>query len=380
MIKILCLANVRVPTEKAHGIQIMKMCEAFARRGAEVELVVPRRRNLIVTDPFKYYGIPMRTFTIKKLPSLDVARFGQIGFWIQHLSFLLFAIPYVIAARANVVYSRDIILCFILSVVRVHGVVFEDHEPIKHRRTYAFLLRHISHKVIVAANLRALYESLGVSVKGVCVAPNGVDLEEFNAVSPDPLLWSRKYGIEREKKIILYTGHFYRWKGTYTLLDSSRFMGEDTVIVCIGGTAGDYAEAQRYIEKQRLTNVYLVPFLSHVEVLSHLKSANVLVLPNTAKEERSLRYTTPLKLFEYMASGVPIVASRIPSFGLYLENGKNAVLCNPDDPTDLALRIQEVLSDVSLANGLVRVAREQATEHTWEKRADSILSFVQSTT
>ena len=81
-----------------------------------------------------------------------------------------------------------------------------------------------------------------------------------------------------------------------------------------------------------------------------------------------------------MASGVPIVASRIPSFGLYLENGKNAVLCNPDDPTDLALRIQEVLSDVSLANGLVRVAREQATEHTWEKRADSILSFVQSTT
>ena len=113
-------------------------------------------------------------------------------------------------------------------------------------------------------------------------------------------MWSRRtrfYGVgntvSSEKKIILYTGHFYRWKGTYTLLDSSRFMGEDTVIVCIGGTAGDYAEAQRYIEKQRLTNVYLVPFLSHVEVLSHLKSANVLVLPNTAKEERSLRYTTP---------------------------------------------------------------------------------------
>ena len=203
MIKILCLANVRVPTEKAHGIQIMKMCEAFARRGAEVELVVPRRRNLIVTDPFKYYGIPMRTFTIKKLPSLDVARFGQIGF--GYSTFLSsFAIPYVIAARANVVYSRDIILCFILSVVRVHGVVFEDHEPIKDRRTYAFLLRHISHKVIVAANLRALYESLGVSVKGVCVAPNGVDLEEFNVVSPDPLLWSRKYGIEREKNHSLY--------------------------------------------------------------------------------------------------------------------------------------------------------------------------------
>ncbi len=376
MKKILYITNARIPTEKAHGRQIMKMCEAFARRGTEVKLVVPRRRNLIATDPFKHYGIPMHTFTIKKLPSLDVVRFGKIGFWIQHLSFLFFAIPYAIAARANVVYSRDIILCFVLSLARVHDVVFEDHEPIRHRRIYAFLLRHIPHKVIVAANLRVLYESLGVSVKGVCVAPNGVDLEEFNAVSPDSLLWSRKYDIGREKKIILYTGHFYRWKGMYTLLDSLRFMGKDIAIVCIGGTASDYAEAQCYIEEQKLHNVHLVSFLPHAEIVQHLKSADVLVLPNTAKEERSLRYTTPLKLFEYMASGVPIVASRIPSFELYLKDGRNAALCKPDDPEDLSLRIQEVLSDNARARTYARLAREQVAEHTWAARTCVIFSFM----
>ena len=376
MKKLLYIANVRIPTEKAHGIQIMKMCEAFAHRGTEVKLVVPRRRNPIAADPFEYYGINPRTFTIKKLPSLDVVGFGKTGFWIQHLSFLLFAIPYAVVARANVVYSRDIILCFILSLARVHGVVFEDHEPMKRRCVYAFLLRHIQHKVIVAANLRALYESLGVPVKGVCVAPNGVDLQEFNVVSPDPLLWSRKYGIGREKKIIVYTGHFYRWKGMYTFLDSSHFMREDIAIVCIGGTASDYAEAQRYIEKQRLNNVHLVSFLPHAEIVQHLKSADVLVLPNTAREERSLRYTTPLKLFEYMASGVPIVASRIPSIEIYLEDGRNATLCNPDDSEDLALRIQEILADPERARTLARAAQKQMSTYTWATRARAILSFM----
>lgn len=377
MKKILYIINARIPTEKAHGRQITKMCEAFAHHGMDVTLFVPNRRNLITSDPFIYYGIPHGAFTIKRVPSVDLVRFGTVGFWIQSLSFFLFAVPYAIRARADIVYSRDIVLCFLLSLIRVKRVVFEDHEPIKNRRLYAFLLRHIPRKIIVAANLQTLYESLDISLNNVCIAPNGVDLEEFNSVLPDPLLWNIKYGIEHGKKIVLYTGHFYRWKGMYTLLDSSHFIGEDTVIVCVGGTVSDYAEAQHYIKEQKLYNVHLVPFLSHKEVLKHLKSADVLVLPNTSKEERSLRYTTPLKLFEYMASSVPIVASRIPSFELYLEDGVSARLCNPDDPKDLALVIQEVLADTARAQAFASVAREKVSGNTWEKRAETILSFAQ---
>ena len=373
MTKLLYVANARIPTEKAHGIQIMKMCEAFVRCGAEVELVVPHRRNPITTDPFDYYGVP-RTFTLTKLFSLDAVRFAAFGFWVQRLSFLSSALPYAVKARADVVYSRDIYFCFALSLMRVRGVIFEDHEPLRNKRLYAFLLRRIPRKILVAAHLQGLYRSLGVSLAGTCIAPNGVDLEEFNATSPDRLLWEREYGIKHGKKIILYTGHFYRWKGMYTLLESSRFIGNSAVVVCVGGTTDDYAEALRFVTEQKLSHVRLVPFLPHAEIVRHLKSADVLALPNTAAEERSLRYTTPLKLFEYMASGVPIVASRIPSFAPYLLDGKNAILCNPDDPEDLTFGIQKVLADISSASNYANAAHQLVANHTWMKRAKSILS------
>ena len=62
--KIIYLANVRLPTEKAHGIQIVKMCEAFAGLGLEVELVVPNRLNSIQDDIFDYYGVK-KNFVLK---------------------------------------------------------------------------------------------------------------------------------------------------------------------------------------------------------------------------------------------------------------------------------------------------------------------------
>ena len=80
--KLLYIANIRLPTEKAHGIQIMKMCEAFAHEGVNVELVVPRRFNVIKEDPFAYYGVG-KNFTTTRIPSFDLIAFGKIGFFVQ---------------------------------------------------------------------------------------------------------------------------------------------------------------------------------------------------------------------------------------------------------------------------------------------------------
>ena len=66
MKKIIYVANIRLPTEKAHGVQIMKMCEALARAGAIVELVVPNRHTHIGGDPFTYYEVE-ENFIITKL-------------------------------------------------------------------------------------------------------------------------------------------------------------------------------------------------------------------------------------------------------------------------------------------------------------------------
>lgn len=373
--KLIYIANARIPTEKAHGLQTMKTCEALARQGVEVRLVVPRRTNAIAADPFAYYSIE-RLFRITRCPTLDLVRFGVLGFWIQRITFYLAALPHVAAAHAEVVYSRDLFISFMFSLSG-HPVVYEDHEPIRNRMLYAFALRRIPYKIVVAQNLVTLYESLRIPTDRISVAPNGVDLKEFKQIPSDRELW-KVYGIPESKKVVLYVGHFYRWKGIHTLLDAAREIGNDVVIVCVGGTADDSAALGRHVAERNLTNICLVPFMKHQDVVRHMKSADVLVLPNTAAEERSLRYTTPLKLFEYMASGVPIVASRIPSIELYLTDRVTGKLVTPDAPIELARGIADVLANPTEAARLARAALREVERYTWERRAASIRLFLTS--
>src|SRR3989338_2165519 len=88
--KLVYISNSRMPSEYAHGLQVMHMCEAFVQNGCDVELIVPKRVNKIKKDPFSYYSIK-KSFSIKNLLNLDFIFLNNAGifFWIQTLTFLL---------------------------------------------------------------------------------------------------------------------------------------------------------------------------------------------------------------------------------------------------------------------------------------------------
>src|SRR5574338_612632 len=75
MTHLIYVANIRLPTEKAHGLQIMQNCEAFADSGAQVELWAAQRFNTpefrAVSDVWSHYGVK-RNFTLRRLPCLDL--------------------------------------------------------------------------------------------------------------------------------------------------------------------------------------------------------------------------------------------------------------------------------------------------------------------
>ena len=88
--KLIYIANARMPTDKAHGIQIAKMCEAFANSGIEVELIAPKMANPIKEDIFSFYGIK-KNFTIKTVYSLDLLRFKHLGGFAVYIQAFTFA-------------------------------------------------------------------------------------------------------------------------------------------------------------------------------------------------------------------------------------------------------------------------------------------------
>lgn len=369
-----------MPTEKAHGLQITKMIESFFLLGFDVELLVPKRDNRVKDTIGKYYSL---RFEPKVLFIGDCFAFvkkinEKFYFILQRFSFIFGAFIRVIKSDADFIYSREITLCFLLSVfIKNKIIVFEDHEPKKSSRfTYAFFLKKIPKKIIVPYHLEKLYKELGVKEDSFIVAPNGVDIGEFKNIVEDKSIWQKDFGISSEKKIVLYVGHFYKWKGVYTLIDSAKFLSPDICVVLIGGVPIDIEKVRNYLREKQIENVFLFSFVPHRQVLKYIKSADILALPNTAKEERSLKYTTPIKLFEYMASGVPILASDIPSFSHFLKNNENAVFCRPDDPNDIARKIDYLLKDKILMDKISSAALGNVEEFSWVKRTEKILDFI----
>jgi glycosyltransferase involved in cell wall biosynthesis len=106
-------------------------------------------------------------------------------------------------------------------------------------------------------------------------------------------------------------------------------------------------------------------------VAAFLQKADVLVIPNLPSRI-SAAYTSPLKLFEYMASGRPLVASDLPALREVLRPDDNAVLVAPGSINALAAGIRRVLEDAAFGARLAATARRDAAEYTWDKRAERL--------
>ena len=153
--KILYLANLRLPTEKAYGIQIAKMCEAFAALKFKIKnekvktseddleeklylkLVAPYRKNKIKDDFFDYYSVK-RNFEFKRIWAPDFylpGKLDRLSFYIKNIISAAALSIFAFKSRADVIYSRDEMAVFILSFFK-NNVVFEAHKFPKYRRWF----------------------------------------------------------------------------------------------------------------------------------------------------------------------------------------------------------------------------------------------------
>jgi len=368
--KLLYIANLRLPTEKAYGIQIAKMCEAFAVSGLDVELVHPSRNNLIKEDFFSYYSID-KAFKIKELWAPDVylpGRFDKLAVNVKGFisAFVLFI--YGLASGADVIYSRDEWPLYLLSFFK-KNIVFEMHNFSNARSIFykRFLKKNIK-VVTISRGLKDRLLNFGFSADDVFVAHDGVDLTDFDIqISKEEA--RRRLNFPQDAKIVLYTGHLFIWKGAGVLAESARlFTG--AIFVFVGGTEHDIN-----IFKSKfgdIPNISIIGHRPHKEIPIFLKVADVMVLPNSGKEETS---NSPLKLFEYMASGRPIVASDLPAIREVL-NEKNSVLVKPNDSNSLAEGIKKIFNNNIFGDEIARVAKIDIENYTWQKRADKIVNFI----
>ena len=375
--KLIYITNNRLPTLKAHGVQIAKMGEAFSKNRIAFELLYPQRKNFIKEDFFDFYGLKTR-FKMTKIWSWDlVGVVPKLGFRLQSLTFAWGVLFYLIKKKyKGVIYSRDPFSALFLSFNKNWKVVFEVHFlPDKIKFYNKFLFKRVYKIIAISQGLKKDLISIGISENKILIAPDGVDLSDFDKVKESKEELRKKLGLPQGKKIIMYTGHLYKWKGVYVLAQAGGLLKKGSVVVFVGGTSKDIQKFKKFIKKKNIKNIILAGYQKTKLIPYYLKSADILVLPNSGNKKISFHYTSPLKLFEYMASGRPVVASSLPSIKEIL-NENNAIFFKPDNIQDLAQKINLALQNSDLSVNISKQAFFKVKKFTWEKRAQKIIKFI----
>jgi glycosyltransferase involved in cell wall biosynthesis len=395
-LRMLYLSCARIPSEKAHAYQILKMSESFASQGITVTLLYQKRNNKQLEartgNIFEYYAI-RNHFAMEKLFCLDSALLEKvhsgIWFYVTTITYLLTATIYLIRNRKSIdiIYCRDmfsLVLLALLQPVLKLPAFYEAHAfPQKLTRLHVGCLNKMNGLIVLTGQLRAVLLKKGVNPSKIAVAHDGVDLRHFqNALLRGAQIRDRME-IPPGSTLIGYVGRFVTMeqeKGIKDLLASLSYLPDyngSIYMAFIGGPMSHVPAYYKLIEELHLDRKH---FRFHdlvlvSEVPAYLAACDIVAMPFPWTPHYAY-HMSPLKLFEYMAAEKPILATRLPSVMEVLADGKNAVLAEPDNPRELAHGIRRIIEDKEFSQRIGTRARQDVLHYTWEKRAQKIAHFI----
>jgi len=366
--RLLYVTNIRMPSERAHATQIVNMCNAFVQNGVAVDLVVSNRPTHITESPDTYYGQQIN-FSLIKASTFNQIHWGAPFYYLSALITAFWIAFHYARQNYDVVYGRDEFMLFVLFwFIGGRCMVWESH--LASSNFFArFLIGKGIKIVVISEGIYEAYLGKGVSAKQMIVAHDGIDASFFDTL---PLKKDVRdhLRLSQDARIAMYVGGFDSWKGIDTFCKASSLLPEVT-FVAIGGSSDDVI---RY--KKLYPEVQFLGARPYSELPYNQQAADVLVIPNTAKNDVSSRYTSPLKLFAHMTSRVPIVASRVPSITNVLPENC-AYFFEPDNFQSLSEVIKSVFNDeVSAVSRKTEGALELSKSYTWHMRARSIVLYV----
>jgi glycosyltransferase involved in cell wall biosynthesis len=363
------LSNGNLPSLWAHTFQTARMAEALAEVLDHFRLVIASGvfgGQRLQADLQRWYGLKRR------LPLCRIRTTWRRP--VMHLSpapdprFVRRAVGWARRNRFDAVWTRSHVIAE-ASLAAGLRVVFETHAGTQH--PHRIRMRRIGcHPDLLALvttlpALRAAFVEEGVPQDRILVLPNGVDVERYVAHALDRKRAREELSLPLDRPVAVYVGHLYQYKGIDQILDAARRL-RDVHFIVVGGWPADVAAWDK--DPGRPPNVELRGFVSNALVPRYLAAADVCLLPH-AGSGHAARETCPLKLFEYMATRRPVVASGIPSLALFLQDGRNALVVPPEQEGALARGIQRVLDDPELAERLAEGGLATARQYTWRERA-----------
>jgi glycosyltransferase involved in cell wall biosynthesis len=356
----------------ANSIHIFKICDAYSSLGLNVSLYLDglSREREVSKNYFRDFDLSSN-FDVKALPFLG--KFRSLK--------LLISVPMLLKKkRFDIIHTGNIAIAFSCTVFFKIPTVLELHNLPENNNKTHFLFRMFCRSsyskgiITVTSSLKLDLQCKFNNLPSLFVFPDGVALKYLSGQFDKSILKKRLAFDICEKKWCVYTGSFNKGKGVEFIKKLSKTR-PDLTFVLVGGNSNEY--------DSEFENIFFFGQRKVEDVLDFQRAADILLLPvedvvfGAGDSARDIgKYTSPIKMFEYMASKAPIVASDLSVLKEVLRNGENAILCDLNDLELWGATLDHLLNDTLLSRSISNRAFEDVREFTWENRAKKIVRQV----
>jgi glycosyltransferase involved in cell wall biosynthesis len=376
-----------LPQPEAHLVQSTNAANAAANLGYSTVLVYPDKKakltNLAnLARPFqprqtpielvKYYNLHDK-LKVAPLPMPWPIDHFRGKFTDSNTIASKYYLPFHILPTTKLVHSRN--WNFVKAAIK-NGIpaIYEHH----HHEDKPFESEIVTNPLlqIAVTVVNTIRESMiknGMPPEKVIKLHNGFNRLFMERQPEKAAEWRQKLLRDESQKLVVYAGALQQFKGIDVLIDVANEMS-DVQFACAGGKPPEVEYYQQLVKEKQVHNIKFLGYVLHNELASLLQAADILAHPHCSG--KAATFTSPLKLFDYFASGTPIVSTEIPSLVEFQDTQAIAAWCEPDNPNKFAQCLKRVLETHPRKIDGYADSIEFVKQFSWENRAAKILSYV----
>lgn len=381
-----------LPQPRADLVQVVNCANAAANLGYSSVLTYldqsDRLKNpLQLLNPFRpdipdqplkqFYNIQNRL----KVSALPIPGFSSRyqNKWVHkytHPSTIVskYYFPFYMRPVTQIVHTRD--WNFVKAAVKCGIPAIYEHHHHEQKQFEPEIVHHplFQIAVTVADPVRESMIQHGMPPEKVIKLHNGFNQLSLVRHTEAAEAWRQKLLVNGQQHLAVYSGGLHPFKGVDLLIEVAKSLPQ-VLFVFAGGNETQVAAYRQLAAEHQVSNVHFLGFLIQEQLASLLQAADVLVHPHRSGEEAT--FTSPLKFFDYMASGTPIVATEIPPLMEFKPSGVVAGWCEPDQPVQLSECLRRVLqTHPRRVEGYTKTI-QFVQQFSWENRIATVLKYVE---
>lgn len=376
--RLLYLHNADINSRAANLVQVVSMCNAFAKAGFDTVLAM----HSVTPEVSEHGSYLSDKFNCDAGVRLVLIRRKMSKRFFRHINHIL---------MKRVLKRENPDICFVrdpryLKMAISEGIptIMELHNSRLHLRRRVldklfrkFVLKYTSHPlclmvVTISHVLSEYWAHAGIPSDKIIMLHDGFSAEMFSPIT-DMATARERLGLPESRKIVVYTGNLQANRGIHYILRLAHDFPE-LLFVLVGGEPAHRKRYEKECELKGLQNVIFKGHQPHHAIPDFLFAADIL-LAMWSEDVPTINYCSPLKVFEYLAAGKPVLLPAYPTISEVAEDGFDSFFAKPDNPVSFSETLQKILdTDELILNEMGERARRKAMmRFTWDKRVAAII-------